>query len=102
MNKHGRPFRLKLKAGEEKYAINRYGSDGPCFGGGCDVAIWADEDGSHCSPFSFELDTEVESKAGQPPLLFAYGKALLSGVDDQRVSKSYFSLAELECYTLDA
>ncbi len=62
VNQHGRSCRLKLKAGEEKYAVSRYESHGPCVGGGCDVAIWMEE-GSYCKPNSFELDAEAESQA---------------------------------------
>ncbi len=93
-NKLGRPFRLKLKAGEERYAVSRFGSDGPVFGGGFDIALMS-QGQSSCSPFSFELDAEAESKAGLPPLPFVYDKTLLSGVPS-------FTPAEIECYTLDA
>ncbi len=102
VNAHGRPCRLLLKAGEEKYATIRYGSDGPCFGRGFDVSIW-EEEGSYCKPNSFELDAEAESDAGLPPLPCVYDKTLLSGVDSGKgVSYNCFSFAELECYTLDA
>ncbi len=54
-------------------------------------------------PYSFVLDEGAERKAGLPPLAFAYDKALLTGVQDSEGrSRSVFSLAELECYTLDA
>ncbi len=43
------------------------------------------------------------SKAGLPPLSVKYDKTLFSGVDDGNgQGHSLFSLAELECYTLDA
>ncbi len=101
VNQHGRSCRLRLKAGEEKYAVSRDESDGPCFGGGYDVSIWT-EDGTHCYPLSFELDAEAERDAGLQSLPFVYNQALLSGVDDGKVERSPFSLAELECYMLDA
>ncbi len=97
-----RPFRLRLKKDREQYAAYQNASNGPCFGDGCDIALMT-QGQSSCSPFSFELDAEAESKAGLPPLPFAYDKTLLSGVDDGRdQSGSRFSLAEMECYTLDA
>ncbi len=103
VNKHDRPCRLQLKSGQEKYAVSRFESHGPCFGRGHDVAIWVDEDGSFGGPDIFELDTVAESEAGLPLLPFAYGKTLLSGVDDgKELAYSCFCIAELECYTLDA
>ncbi len=62
-----------------------------------------DGDESYCDPKSFELDAEAEREVELPPLPFAYDKTLLSGVDDGFNEEwSRFSLAELECYTLDA
>ncbi len=67
------------------------------------MGLFAQTGGSYCYPDSFEFDMEAESKADLPPLPFAYDKTLLSGVDDgQEETSSDFSLAELECYTLDA
>ncbi len=103
VNAHSCPCRLKLKAGEEKYAICRYGSSGPGFGAGFDVALLTQTGGNYCCPESFKLDAEAESEADLPPLPFAYDTTLLSGVDDGKGQKwNYFSLAELECYTLVA
>ncbi len=102
VNAHGRPCRLKLKTVREQYAIHRNESGGPCFGSGYDVALLAIRDNS-CNPHSFELDTEAESAAGLSPLPFAYDKTLLSGVDDGKgVYTARFSLAELECFTINA
>ncbi len=102
VNAHDRPFRLKLKAGKEMYAIYRYQSGGPCFGYGFDVGLLL-EGCSCCFPSSFQLDTEAESKADLPPLPFAYDKTLLLGVVDGKwKAYSYFFLTEMECYTLDA
>ncbi len=102
VNKSNRPFRLNLKKGSEQYAISRDESDGPCFGGGHDLALLVMAS-SYCNSRSFELDAEAESLAGLPPLPFAYDKTLLPGVDSGKgVTYNCFSLAELECYTLDA
>ncbi len=103
VNKHNRPFRLKLTASQEKYAISRNGSSGPRFGDGYDVGLLSHRGRNYCAPKSFELDAEAERKAGLPPLPFEYDEALLPGADDGKgVWSSDFSLAELECYTLDA
>ncbi len=103
VNANDRPFRLQLKAGQEHFAINRIGSSGPRFGAGYDLGLLTQSGGNYYHPCSFELDTVAESDAGLPPLPFAYDKTLLSGVDDgEGKPASFFSLAELECYTLDA
>ncbi len=102
LNKHGRPFRLKLKSGQEPNAVYKYDACGPCFGdGGGEVAVFAEKRCS-CLPGTFELDAEAERKAGLPSLPFAYDRTLLSGVDEAGQSQHFFELAELECYTLDA
>lgn len=100
VNAHNRPFRLRLRSDKKEYAVYAEEDDGPGFGAGCDVGLFLHE-GSYCYPASFELDQEAEQKAGLQPLPFAYDKTLLSGVDDGKDRDcSYFSLAEVECYTL--
>ncbi len=104
VNAHGRPCRLQLKAGEEKHACYKSENCGPCFGqGGLDLALMAQSQSYCYSPSTFELDEKAESDAGLPPLDVKLNKMLLSGVNDTRKQKPLrFSLAELECYTLDA
>ncbi len=104
VNAHDRSFRLRLKAGQEKFAAYKSKKCGPSFGCGGDVGVWALAGGeSFCDPKSFELDQEAEEEAGLPELEFAYDKSLLSGIDDGEGNKlSQFEIDELECYTLDA
>ncbi len=107
VNKHGRSCRLKFIEGHNAFAALKSGY-GPAFGNnGHDLRLMVHGQG-HCMPQSFELDAEVESKAGLPKLPFAYDCMLLSGVNDtpnryyQQVQQSNFTPAEIECYTLDA
>ncbi len=105
VNAHHRPLRLQLKAGAESHAAYKTKSRGPCFGAKVsDVDIMVPGSAqNYCMPESFELDEAAEREAGLPPLPFKYDKTLLSGVDDGKGRNwSKFSLAELECYTLDA
>ncbi len=104
VNAHDRPFRLRLKAGEEKFAAYTSKKCGPSFGCGGDVGVWALAGGeSFYDPKSFELGQEAKEQAGLFQLEFVYDKSLLSAMDDgEGNTMSQFVIEEMECYTLDA
>lgn len=89
-NAHGRPCRLRLKAGMQNRALNLfssyYHSHGPGYGYDADLRLMhgaAPNAPRGCSsyPYSFELNHAAEREAGLPPLPFAYIKWLLGGDD---------------------
>jgi hypothetical protein len=104
-NAHGRAVRLRLKRGDQRYAINLNGAaSGPGFGYYADLRLMAgglaDKQCGCCThPSSFELDGESERATGLPPILFAYDKALLAG-DGKGTRWVYFAAAEIEVYQL--
>ena len=106
VNAHGRAAKLRLKAGQHRYAINLNGAAwGPGFGSGTDLRLMlgkaANQSGGCCTyPLSFELDGGSERAAGLPPIHFAYGTTLLAGDNGKRRSWANFAAAEIEVYQL--
>jgi len=105
VNAHGRPVKLRLKAGHHDKALYLNGG-GPGFGGGSDLRLMSrgrpanKEDGCSVFPYSYELDRAAEAAAGLPPIPFAHDNTLLVGDDGQGHRLVEFAAAEIEMYQL--
>ena len=105
VNAHGRPVKLRLKAGERGKALSMKGSGyGPGFSGGADVRLmWGQlaanqPQGCLVKPHSFEVDPEAEREMAAQPLPAGYDRTLLAGDDGAGGPGVHFAAAEIEVY----